>query len=251
MRRAVLAFVRFDERQRSALLDHDEHAGRGRDGGRRARDEAQMQRARERGAAGDADHRAVAHEGGVDGIGGVVAGGLDRADLGNERMSGGERLGERDDLEPRRQLMVGGARSEMAVDEGEAADVGVGEGARGRERHGDGLGRRLLGERRRLAHQGAQVGVLPLLDPPVRQAAPGEEVEGGVAQAHHLPAPGQRCLHGREALDQRLLGGGADDLELGVHRLTRPPAGCTRHSRSPRARARARARRSARCGRSP
>ena len=105
-----------------------------------ARDEAQVQRASRRCAGGDADHRAVGHEGGVELVDGVVARRRDRAELGEQRMAGGERLGER--RRSRRRPAGGRGRRPRAtkwpLTKARRHGVDVGEGASpGRERRGD------------------------------------------------------------------------------------------------------------------
>ena len=55
------------------------------------------------------------------------------------------------------------------------------------------------GERLGLAHQRAQIGVFPLLDPPVRQALRFEPAERRLAQRHDLAVARQLALRGRIA----------------------------------------------------
>src|SRR4051812_44080692 len=73
------------------------------------------------------------------------------------------------------------------------------------------------GERLGLSDQGAEIGVFPLLDPPVRQAERVETRGGGLAQRHHLAVAGQLPLRGLVGIGQRLLGVGLHAAEFGVH----------------------------------
>jgi len=73
------------------------------------------------------------------------------------------------------------------------------------------------GKRLGIAHQRAQVGVFPLLDAPVRQAGPGEHVEGGIAPRRDRIVAGQPPARLREGLRQRRLGVGLDGGDSSVH----------------------------------
>ena len=212
-----------------------------------------MKRPLDRAAGGDADHGAVVHEGGVERVGGVVAGGVDRAHALEERVTGRERLGQGNDLDARRRpAEIGRLRHQVTVDEADLTGIEPGERRRAFQGGRSIRRRRPFGERGGLAHQAAQVGVFPLLDPAMRQAALGQEVERRLAQADDAGVARERRLHGRKARDDGLLGRGAHQLQLGCHHATPPrSAAGNRHNRWPRARAPAPCRPSARRGRSP
>ena len=91
---------------------------------------------------------------------------------------------------------IGQFRHERAVDKDDAPAFDVGERRAGilGARLGRGIGRRR--QRLGVAHQRAQVGVFPFLDPPVRQAGGLEALERRFAQP--LPAPGSLRLRRRE-----------------------------------------------------
>jgi hypothetical protein len=89
-----------------------------------------------------------------------------------------------------------------AADARQAADRDL------RREHRRGIGR--AGERPGLAHEGAQVGVLPVLDAAVRQAARLEAREAVDAQALEGGARRAGVAQGAEGADQRLFGRGPD-----------------------------------------
>src|SRR6516225_7182675 len=142
---------------------------------------------------------------------------------------------------------------------------------------GGGVGRRR--ERQRIAHQRAQVGVLPFLDAPARQARLLEASESLLAQRRNRARPRQRTFRRREVCRERALGRGLDRANFSVHvrafkskssspslqvqvfkskssspslqaPLMRHSPGIAR-SLAPRAPARSPCRRCARCGRAP
>ena len=83
--------------------------------------------------------------------------------------------------------------------------------------------------RQDLAHQGAKIGVFPVLDPPVRQPPPLIAVESELTRARHLPAPGSR-LHAsaKDSLSVRLAS------VFATATFIRQPHPRTGHSRTPR-----------------
>ncbi len=132
-------------------------------------DKEQQQRPGELGAAGDVDHRAVGHEGGVERLHGVLCGRCRQAIVGRA-LGLGQTLGQRRECEPGQRGWCGQAGGIDAVDEhdtmriklGELLKGGVDLRARGRRAPGaDRDGQGVL-ERR------AQVGVLPGLEPAMR-----------------------------------------------------------------------------------
>ena len=219
-----------------------------------------MQRPLDGRAGADADHRAVAHQRGIERDGDIACR-RQLAELRRERrIAIGERGGERTDRKPALQRGdVGQFRNERAVDEDEPAAFDIAEQFARRlgARLGRGIGR--ARQRLRLAHQRAQVGVLPVLDAAMRQAFLGEQVEGGLALRGDRVAAGQPRPRLRIRLRQRGLRRGLHHLYVshGVHsfqivasraRLTPPPPPDTRHSRALRVRAPIPCRRSSRCG---
>ena len=73
-------------------------------------------------------------------------------------------------------------------------------------------------DRRRIGHRGAQIGIVPSLDPPGRQSGRGEPRKGGGASRRRLASfllrelPGERPFGGRSIDDMR-----------GHRRITQPP----------------------------
>ena len=192
----------------------DQHAGRGRERGRARADEAQMHGRPRLGAGSDRDQRAVCQEGGVELVDRVLAHLLD----GGEQLQAGIALrqslverGHRHALGDPVEIRQG--RHEMAVDEGEARGLDLGEALD----PGDGgpdrvLGRR-LGGRGGFRDGGAQVRVLERLDPAARQAGRLEEAECLLA-ADRLVA-GEGLARGLEQLREAGLGGGAEIGHVG------------------------------------
>ena len=162
--------VALDQHRPRALADHGQRAHEHRGRGAAGIEEHEMQRPRQRRARGNLDHDAVAHERGVECDRDVI-GRYDPPELPNDRrVAGRQRLRHRADgetrLDPRE---VGQFRHEGAVDQHDAPALDRG------ERRAGILGARLRGRVRRrrerlgVAHQRAQVGVFPFLDPAVRQ----------------------------------------------------------------------------------
>ena len=112
---------------------------------------------------------------------------------------------------------VGQFRHEGAVDEHDAPRIHVADQLAGVL--GARLGGRVrrAGERLRVADQRAEIGVFPLLDPPVRQAKRVEARGRGLAQRHDLAVARQLGLRGLVGIGQRLLGVGLHAAEFGVH----------------------------------
>ena len=145
--------------------------------------EHQVQRPRQRRAVGDPDYRAIAHEGGVECDRDII-GRYDLAEVrGDGRVAGRQRLRRRADRKARLEPgQVRKFRHQHAVDKHHAARFDRGEFGAGV------LGTRLrgsvghAGQRVGRAHQRAQVGVLPFLHPPVRQAGGFEPPERLLAQ---------------------------------------------------------------------
>jgi hypothetical protein len=106
---------------------------------------------------------------------------------------------------------VGQSRHEMAVDEDDPRPFDPVEHVGAGERRTRGVRRGRRGGGRRIAHEGAQVRVLPVLDAPVRQAARQECVERRGARL----AQGIVGRERREVADERFLGLGADAGEFG------------------------------------
>ena len=108
---------------------------------------------------------------------------------------------------------------------------------------------RLGRQRKSLAQQRAQIGVMPGLDPAVRQAGGGEGPEGVVAQVTHGFRAGKPCLGRDIGIGQRHFGVGAggDDPQAGIAITPPPPWWRNRGSRSAPVRAPVPCRR---CGRS-
>ena len=175
------AFMALDQHGAGALLHDHERAHEARR--RRFRgDEDQMQRPFDGRAGADADDGAVAHQRGIERDGDIAC----RRELAEffreRRIVVGKRRGERTDRQPGFQRRgVGQFRHERAVDEDQPAAFDVAEqlSRRLRAGHRRGIGR--SGERLGIAHQRAQVGVLPVLDAAMRQALAGEQVERGRA----------------------------------------------------------------------
>ena len=72
-------------------------------------------------------------------------------------------------------------------------------------------------KRKRLAHQRAQVGIFPFLDPPMRQTLFGEYVESRIAPRRDRVVAGQPIARLREGLCQRGFRRGLDDGDVRVH----------------------------------
>ena len=209
--------VALDQHGAGALFHHHQRAHEGR--GRLGRgDEEQMDRPLDGRAGGDADHRAVAHQRGIERDRGIACR-RELAEMGSERrIAIGQRVGERADRKPRLQAgNVGQFGHESAIDKHQPARFDVGEQGAGRlgPRLGGGIGRR--GERLGVAHQRAQVGVFPLLDAAMRQAGLGEHVERRRALRRDRAIAGQPPARLRKGLRQRGLRRGLDDGDFGVH----------------------------------
>jgi hypothetical protein len=82
-------------------------------------------------------------------------------------------------------------------------------------RLGRGVGRTC--QRLCLAHQRAQVGIFPFLDPPVRQTLFGEDVESRITPRRDRIVARQSIARLREGLSQRGFGRGLDDGDFRVH----------------------------------
>ena len=209
------ALVALDQHRPRALADHGERAREHR--GRRTAgiEEDEMQRPRQRSAGSHLDHDAVAHEGGVERDRDVIGRDDPAEPSGDRRVAGRQRLRHRADgetgLKPGE---IGQFRHEGAVDQNDAAAFDGGERRAGilRARLGGRIRRRR--ERLRVAHQRAQVGVFPLLDPPVRQPGRLEALERGFARRDRA---GQLALRGGERRRQRGFSRRLDRPDLGVH----------------------------------
>ena len=204
------ALMAFDQHGARARLDDDQRAHESR--GRLLRGhEQQMQRPLDGRAGGDADHRAVAHQGGIE-RDRDIAGRRELAEMrGERRIAVGQRGGERADREPRLQIgEIGQFGDEGAVDEDQAAGLDIAEqcagGFRPRLRRGVRRARQRLG----IAHQRAQIGIFPLLDAAMRQAFFGEHIEGRLALRRNRVIAGQPRARLRKVLRQRGLGRGLD-----------------------------------------
>ena len=144
--------VALDQHGAGALFHHHQgaHEGRGRLG---RGDEQQMDRPLGGRACGDADHRAVAHQRGIERDRGVACR-RELAEMGSERrIAIGQRVGERADRKPRLEACnVGQFGHESAIDKHQPARFDVSEQGAGRlgPRLGGGIGRR--GERLGIAH---------------------------------------------------------------------------------------------------
>ena len=134
-RRRVMAL---DQHDAGALLDHHQRAGEHRGRLVAGRGEHQMDRPLDRGALGDMDQRAVAHQRGVE-LDHALA--IRRGDLaemlGDHGIAGGQRLGHRTDGQPLREIVeIGQVRREHAVDEHDAPRVHVADQRAGLSWHG-------------------------------------------------------------------------------------------------------------------
>ena len=112
---------------------------------------------------------------------------------------------------------IGQFRREGTIDEHDAAALD--RGADGARVLGTRFRRRIGRVRERLgvAHERAQVGVFPLLDPPVRQAERFEAAERCLAQGRDPALARQLRLGGRERLRQGKLGIGLGRADFDVH----------------------------------
>ena len=213
------AEVAFDQHRTRALLNRDERTHEHRCGLAVRRHEHEVERTGERGARGDVDHRAVAHERRVERDRDVVAR-RHLAETGGEpRIAGRQHLRRRADAQPRLEVAeIGELGYESAVDEHDAARIDRDE--RGQDLAGARLRRRVgrACERLGVAHERAQVGIFPILHPPVRQAFGLEALERVLAQRGDRRRARKRGLGGGEARRQRGLGCGLDRSDLGVHR---------------------------------
>ena len=243
------ADMAFHQHRACALLDHDERADEDRGRLLAGIDEDEMDRPRERDSLRDMDHRAVTHERGIERDRHIV-GRHQLAQMGDELLiAGGEPLRHRADREAGFQVgEIGELRHEGAVDEDDRARLDRGE-------HGDRvLGARLRGrigharERLGIAHERAQVGIFPLLDPAVRQPFALEAPERILAQRRDRRRARKRALRHGEIRRQRGFGRSLDRADLDVHRNLTPPRHGIGRSRWLRARAPAPCRRSSRCG---
>ena len=207
-----------------------------------------MDRPLDRGAVGDADHRAVAHQRGVE---------RDRRVVGRERpcrhaaLTSGSPLASasamRADGQARLGRQIGQLRHEGAVDERRAAGIDAAEQLAGL------LGARLGGRirrRRPAAWPRASARADRCISIPRRAGAAGRRVEARerrLAQRRDRALARQRAARRRIGVGQRLLGGGLD--RCGLQRSSRaPPRPGIARSPWPRARAPAPCRRSSRRG---
>ena len=183
---AIRADMAFDQHRARPLLDHDERADEHRRGLLARIHENKMDRPRQRSALRDPDHRAVTHESGIERDRHVV-GRDELSQMRNEmRIAGSEPLRHRADGEAGFQVgQIGEFRRKDAIDEDDSARLD-------RREHGHRLPgarlRRRIGrvrERLGIAHERAQVGIFPLLDPAVRQPFGFEAMEGSFAQRGH------------------------------------------------------------------
>ncbi len=211
------AFVTLDQHGASAGLDDEQRAHETR-GGLFRRHEDKMQRPRDGRACGNADHRAIAHQCGIERNGNITA----RRELAemahDERIAADERIGKRADAQPVFELCsVGQFRDKGAVDKNQPPRFEIAGQRAGflRQR----LGRRIRRRRQRLgvAHQRAQIGIFPLLDPPMRQAGFGEQVECRLALRDNRLAARQIPPHLRKSLRQRGLGRRLDRGDVSAH----------------------------------
>ena len=242
----VRAFVTFHDGRMRALADDNQRAREQSSCGRGGVDELQVNWPGNNGAFGDSDYRAVSHERSIERDRDVVGRnhGAERAD--NLRIAGRERTGHGNDRQPGIEPgKIGQVGHECAVNEHEPLRVKSGQKPFGLARARDRGGIRRPGERLGVAHQRAQIGVLPFLDAPVRQTVRLETAErrGTLLGSSRQLAP---CRS--KGLGKPLLGRSSDRSDVGAHRndLT-PLRPGTAHSRSPRARGPIPCRRSSRC----
>ena len=209
------ALVALDQHRPRALADDGERAGEHRSRRAARIEEHEMQRPGQRGALRDLDDDAVTHERGVERDRDIVG----RHDLAqplrHRRVAGRQGLRHRADGQPGFEPgEVGQFRHEGAVDQHDAPAFDGG------ERRAGILRARLRGRVRRrrqrlgVAHEGAQVGVFPFLDPPVRQPGDLEPLERGFAQRRGAR---QAALRRGEGGAQGRFSRGLDRPNVGVH----------------------------------
>ena len=208
------AFIAFDHHHARAFADHHQRTGETR---RRLfrRGEDEMQRPLDGRTGAHADHGAVAHQRRVE-RDRNVARGRKLAEMPHQLVVVlGERGGERSDRQPLFQRRgVGQFRHERAVDKNNPQRLALVEqraGALG-ARFGLRIGRGR--ERLCVAHQRAQIGIFPVLDPAMRQAFACEHVESGRPLLRDRLAAGQLRPRLRKRLRQRRLRRGFDDFQF-------------------------------------
>ena len=179
----------------------------------------------------------------------VVSIGRDRADFIGEFVALGERASERKNTEPRLQRReVRKLRHECTVHQHQPARID----ARKRVELLRFLDRTGIRRRRKgcgFPHQRAQIGIFPLLDPPVRQSAFEERRRRFLAEFRERFRARKLRARRLDRGGKRLLGGRADGLYFGIHGFTRPVR--KRHNPFVRVQGRVPARRSARFCPSP
>ncbi len=168
----------------------------------------------------DADDRAVAHQRGIERHG-DVARRRELAEFRRERrIVVGKRRGKRTDRKPGFERRgVGQFRHERAVDKDQPAAFDVAEQLSRRLGAGNRCGIGRSGKRLGIAHQRAQIGVLPVLDAAMRQALADEKVErGGALFGDRRPA-GQPLARLGKGVRQGGLRRRLDDLYFrhGIH----------------------------------
>ncbi len=211
--------VAFDQHDAGALLDHHQRAGEHRSRPVAGRGEHQMDRPLDRRALGDVDQRAIAHQRGVERDHALLLGGHDLAEIsGGERIARGQRLGHGPDGQSLREIVeVGQIRRKHAVDEHDAPHLHVADQLAGV------LGALLgglawrTGQRLGVAHKRAEIGVVPLLDPPVRQARSVEALERRLAQRPDRAIARELAFGGSKGLRQRKLGVALHREDFGIH----------------------------------
>ena len=185
-------------------------------------DEQEMQRPLDGRAGGDADHRAVAHQSGVERHRNIVTG----ASLPRCAVSVGSPSDSAMASEPTVRPASSALRSDSSATNAPSTKtrrrvstsprIAPAIFARALAAASGGLGERLG-----VAHQRAQIGIFPLFDAAMRQAFLGEHVEGRVALRGNRFVAGQTRARLREGVRQRGLRRGLDDASTsGVHAKT-------------------------------
>ena len=232
--RAVGRDEALDQRRAGILAEPQQRAREHRRGRGAARDMNDMQRLRQHDAVGDLDHDAVGHHRAVerDHRIGVV----EREQLRLQRgVAGLQHFAQRADGKPLLQpVQFGKLRREHAVHQHQPAHAldrlqlhgRCSPLQRGRIRR-----RR---QRQHLAHQRAQIGVFPVLDPPVRQARTLIGLERRASRLGDLAGARQPVARDGEAVAQRASGLGLCQSNIHHESLVRPRLR-TGRSRKPRA----------------
>ena len=192
-----------DQRQAGALADGDEVTHRRR--GRRLAlgDVDELHRPRDLGPFGHADDETVGHESRVESHCGVRGNGIVKLQRGNHRrVARFQCLGQRENRQAGLKILEIGQFGPVAtVGDDETACLVALHRWRGNQhtRHVAGTG----GGRKRL-QPGAQVGVFPVFDAAVRQAALVDAAKGGITDGDDVGRSGQRRPLGRVAGGKRL-----------------------------------------------